>query len=157
VSEYEIKMSKADFKADFKKTAAKTSLWGLQNGKKHTFKHEVLSGEVPPKHGRRKLKVPKWFWFVVPADLDIEADVPEYAGLITARLGRGFNYPRLTIVKAAPQLRHATKLTQKDHEQITQSLTYRFWQQRLGMSALEEDNKILRERIKALEKKHAVG
>jgi hypothetical protein len=150
-SEYEIKMSRADFKADVKKTAAKTSRWGLQNGKTHTYKHDVLSGKTAPKHGRRNLKVPKWFWFVVPADLDVE--VPAYAGLIHARLSRGYSGVSLRIVKKAPTIKHATKLGTKEHEQITQSLTYRFWTQRFGMASLVEDNKILRERVKALEKK----
>lgn len=63
VIEYEIKMSKSDFYADFKKKC---------NGES---KHDNL------KSGNGKY-CPNRFFFVVPSDLIPISDVPEYAGLI---------------------------------------------------------------------------
>ena len=75
--EFEVKISKADFKNDFK-------------NKKE--KHSILSSE-------KETKKPNFFYYVVPEDLIAPYDVPEYAGLIYIKRGRG-----LITVKKAPTL-----------------------------------------------------
>ena len=74
ITEYEIKTSRSDFKADFKKE----------------FKHKMMKGEGERKWYDSKLK--KWlkstkpfvnyFYYVVPEGLIKPEEVPAYAGLI---------------------------------------------------------------------------
>lgn len=61
-TEYEVKVTKEDFKQDFKK-------------KKHELFSSVKSGEI-------KEKCPNKFYYAVPENLISISDVPEYAGLI---------------------------------------------------------------------------
>jgi len=58
--EYEIKISKSDFKRDSEKV----------------WKHKVLLDRYEPKTAK-----PNYFWYVTPPGLVELAEVPEYAGL----------------------------------------------------------------------------
>ena len=108
--EFEVKISKADFKNDFK-------------NKKE--KHSILSSE-------EETKKPNFFYYVVPEDLIAPDDVPEYAGLIYIKRGRG-----LRTVKKAPTL-HKVKNDPKDL-----NLTDKFYYNMV--SAINERNKAKRE------------
>ena len=103
VIEYEIKISKQDFKKDF--TKAHSTGWGTR--KRTTFKHEELIG------GRRMCNR---FFFVVPEGLITMNDIPNHAGLIY------FNGSTLYVVKNAPLL-HRIKIT--DKKDIYMSLAHR--------------------------------
>lgn len=80
----EIKISKADFKADFKKTRKHDIL--EKGGYKTNYRKSVV------RNGKRKMlpagrlievdKRPNRFYFAVPEGLISPEDVPEYAGLI---------------------------------------------------------------------------
>ena len=86
VYEYEIKTSRSDFKADYKKT----------------YKHKRLSN--PTYKIERYLKwkqhpsLPNHFIYVVPKDMVKPTEIPEYAGLIYVE---GDN---IEIIKKAPKL-----------------------------------------------------
>lgn len=89
-SEFEIKMTRSDFKADFKKSidgwaaarmrgAPKGTVWRRSNLDRAEYeaplyKHELLASECT--------KGPKQFWFCTPEGLLTEDDIPEYAGWI---------------------------------------------------------------------------
>ena len=77
--EFEIKISKADFKNDFKHKTEKHAL--LENKNNHLIK-------------------PNYFYYAVPENLIKVEDVPEYAGLIYLT----DIYPYFEIVKQAPKL-----------------------------------------------------
>ena len=77
--EFEIKISKADFKNDFKHKTEKHAL--LENKNNHLIK-------------------PNYFYYAVPENLIKEEDVPEYAGLIYMK----DIYPYFEIIKQAPKL-----------------------------------------------------
>lgn len=94
VVEYEIKISKADFKNDFKKTY--TTGWG-QNQKEHS-KHGDMAN--------KNCDVNRFF-FVVPKGLITADEVPKYAGLIY-HTGTIF-----TTIKPAPLI-HNKKVTAID-------------------------------------------
>jgi hypothetical protein len=64
LEEYEIKISKSDFKHDFKK-------------KKHKLFEKLMKKDKRV----RKNSTPNYFSFVVPKDLISIDDVPDYAGL----------------------------------------------------------------------------
>ena len=85
VHEFEIKISRSDFLADFKKRE-----YHPQNGTKHERMAERKHGWAPPpdayeiKHGLLKspLWTPNYFWFCAPKGILRADDIPEYAGFI---------------------------------------------------------------------------
>jgi hypothetical protein len=105
--EYEIKISRADFKADVKKRAS-LSYYAHRRGIKGKLKHEQL--QVGDACG------PVQFWYVVPRGLVQLNEVPEFAGLIemsehSSPAWRAKGYMQEHEAKPAPRL-HAAKLEQ---------------------------------------------
>lgn len=105
VVEYEIKISRSDFFADFKK----------DNGAKH------LKLQTSESHCNR-------FFFVVPQGLILPEEVPAYAGLIEYReyetnsyWGRGGS---TDIIKHAPLI-HKKKRDEKIYYYLAQKLSFR--------------------------------
>lgn len=104
VYEFEIKISKADFKNDFKHKVEK---------------HQILEGiyepqypkwySQPPKYNINENR-PNYFYYVVPNGLIEADDVPSYAGLIYAEN----EWPYLRTVKKAPKI-HSEKI---DYEKM---------------------------------------
>jgi len=98
ICEYEIKISKSDFKADFKK-------------EKHTLITEKVFNETVTlkKVGKKTFEIknpyyaPNYFYFVVTENLVTLDEVPEYAGLIYVKENGSFE-----TIKKAPLL-HKTK------------------------------------------------
>jgi len=115
VYEYEIKTTKGDFKADFKKKA----------------KHELIAtGTLENSrfgNGWRVedgLKRPNYFYYACPEYIIHTREVPEYAGLIYCyRSGKNFDY---TIKKRAPRL-HNEKITKKELTRIVISNYFKIW------------------------------
>lgn len=106
--EYEIKVSRADFKADAKKQAS-LGWWAHKHGIKGKLKHKQLAAGDP--------SGPVQFWYVVPRGLVDVEEVPPFAGLIEvsehgsgAWAARGYITERER--KEAPRL-HSTKLDPK--------------------------------------------
>lgn len=89
ISEYEVKLTRGDYRNDFKKTT----------------KHQWLA--LPNLHTVRAQRVPNYFWYVT---FDFEIEPPEYAGWIRAFFNPKSNWHkwRLEIKKPAPRL-HRTK------------------------------------------------
>lgn len=77
--EFEVKISKADFKNEFKHK---------------TEKHSLLENKNPD------LIKPNYYYFVVPKGLITASEVPEYAGLIYAK----DTFPYYETIKPAPKL-----------------------------------------------------
>ena len=87
--EFEIKISRGDFKNDFK------------HKKK---KHKLLE--------QKDDNIPNYFYYVVPTDLITIDEIPEYAGLIYINatiIGNGRHYYSFKIIKNAPKL-HTNKV-----------------------------------------------
>jgi hypothetical protein len=114
--EYEIKISKSDFKVD----AKKSKHWYLKKG----------------------MQCCNYFWYVCPENMVSKEDVPDHAGLIyivpnkyntRRQTGYGtFCKPTETfvIVKQAPRL-HAGKISDKHKEYLSRGLMLRYWSQRV--------------------------
>lgn len=106
LSEFEIKISASDFKADFKKTAKHKT---LKNG---PFVRVNKKGEVTH-------LACSYFWYVCPACLIREDQVPSYAGLIwiheNGRIDTKIKAPLLHKIKADSKIikKIAHNLTQK--------------------------------------------
>ncbi len=108
VNEIEIKISKADFKNDFKK-------------RKHQIMENLKQDNL---HNRQKKYSPNYFWFAIPEALYLKIDFPihEYYGLIV------INEPLhvISIINRAKRL-HTDKITQKQLQRIGRSLMYKYW------------------------------
>ena len=98
VDEYEIKISRSDYRADQKKER-----WELYKTRPHILREKALNYAMyhyTPVYFR---KYPNRFWYVTPKGLIAPDELPDYAGLIT-RNEQGI----LNIERQAPKL-HANK------------------------------------------------
>ena len=112
LTEYEIKVSREDYKRDFEKALSnKVRQKHLPAWPK---KHDLLASPDPidkRKYYKGKIKnplivKPKHFYFVAPAGLLSYKEIPDHCGLIEIGSGVG-------ISKYAPKLESATKLDTK--------------------------------------------
>ncbi len=104
--EYEIKISRSDFRADFKK-----------------IRHRILDARKIGEQYRGAA----YFYYVVPRDLVRIDEVPPHAGLI-------YCAPLFQIVKPAPRL-HSNKITDGQRQWLERSLIHRYWRERLRTDA----------------------
>lgn len=116
VCEYEIKISVADFKADFKKP------------KHHMFNQRLAGIDSEPyrwnRDGVRKIVTPNYFYYVVPRNLIQASDLPDYAGLIYIDQRMSFKYFP-TQVKKALELHR--EIDQFARARLGDKLMYRYW------------------------------
>ena len=110
MNEIEIKISKADFKNDFKK-------------QKHTMMENLVQGKIL---NRATLYSANYFWFAIPKALHpkINFPIPDHYGLIVIDEPLAF----ISIIKRA-KLLHREKITQKQLHRIGRSLMYKYWNQ----------------------------
>lgn len=103
VHEVEIKISKSDFKADFKKVSGKT------------LKHDLIKcGELA-----------NYFWFCTPLNLLDLSDIPDYCGLIEFFVDKRHGV-QLLVRRNAPKI-HANKVKDSVKTAILRSMYYRAW------------------------------
>lgn len=99
-AEYEVKISRSDFKADDKKVVryARLDGWKAINRKKHDMLRDGYE------------KGPNRFYYVTPPDMVSEDEIPSHAGLIYVT--KKSIYDGIEIVKRAPLL-HKKPITQE--------------------------------------------
>jgi len=110
IYEYEVKISRSDFKADFNKEKHKLML------ERRCVKDRLI------KENNQMVKdtlylTPNYFNFVVPTGLVSVEDVPEYAGLIYCDENLNFE-----VIKKAPLI-HKTKASYNFIRQLSHNLT----------------------------------
>jgi hypothetical protein len=115
IYEFEIKISKSDFKNDFKKKNKHVILEGKED---HVPTFDRLEPIYKERYEKNYLvshfKKPNYFYYAVPEGLIDKEDVPDYAGLIYVMPDDGeFKFNYLKLVKMAPKL-HDTKYTDDD-------------------------------------------
>lgn len=120
IYEFEIKVSKADFKNDFKKKDKHLILEG-KDIEENVY--EMIDGKYQLTHQIRnstdKYKRPNYFYYALPEGLITVEEVPEYAGLIYVLPYNDINkdgkfvWGGFYIAKQAPKL-HSTKYTDDD-------------------------------------------
>lgn len=121
VHEFEVKVSRADFKQDTKKSRATL----------------LCDPVVRGFWGNHTCQRPNYFWYVVPNDLITPEEVPEYAGLIYAMepvVGYHLYYNTTKEIKPAKRI-HNEKIADADRRQLARSMTVRYWKQRLRGNA----------------------
>lgn len=123
--EYEIKLSKSDYMADFKKQIVVAE----RLNKPPIYKHDLL---------KRKCDVgPNRFSFVFGSVALLNSvEVPDYAGILVHKeihaltfSGEREIYFALRSIRNAPLL-HKKKVEDKVMEQVNKSLYHRFWSER---------------------------
>ncbi len=123
--EFEIKLSRQDFLKDKKKEKhehIQKYITGIRQYKRNYFNLEIDC---------RTLKPANYFWYVCPENMIKVEELPEYAGLIEL-LDKGW----INTKKKAPRL-HGDKLDNKEIMQICRNMAYRYWDQRLKLTAPE--------------------
>jgi hypothetical protein len=119
VSEFEVKVSRSDFKAEAKKEHRRLLTDPVQKSR--------LFGDVV--HPR-----PNYFYFAVPVGLVAPEEVPDYAGLLYVHKqveGHHLYYGTASEVKAPKRL-HREKITDAQRLQLARALTMRYWRQRMN-------------------------
>ncbi len=129
--EFEIKISRSDFKADKKKfiqfrplelNEYKNFKWDdRKNAPNYKPKLQALiDGDLPV----------NYFWYAVAEGVADISDVPEFAGLIVV-----LNDGRVRI-KKHPNKLHTKKMSIEDRYKIARKSTYRFWKLKNEMAAV---------------------
>jgi hypothetical protein len=110
IYEYEVKISRSDFKADFKKPKHKLMLENAGVKERLVNENSIMVKDI-------WYLTPNYFSFVVPENLISIEEVPEYAGLIymTSEL-------QFVIIKKAPLL-HKEKASYNFIRQLSHNLT----------------------------------
>lgn len=111
VNDWEIKCSRADFKADFKKSKHRTIKYLLEardSGKLDRY---------PPQ------RTPNYLWYAVPVGLISPDEVPEYAGVIQVAVNNGFASVKL---RQAPLL-HNFKANMQLIRLLAHVSTFKIW------------------------------
>jgi hypothetical protein len=102
IYEYEVKISRSDFKADFKKP-----------------KHNLITEKKFIKETKKEIfyLVPNYFYFIVPENLVTVEEIPNYAGLMYVNESGVY-----AIVKKAPII-HKTKASNEFIRALSHQLT----------------------------------
>jgi len=142
MNEFEIKVSRSDFKADWKKglgpyTSAKHRGFDMRKcrGRTGEFKKEWEEASRPVlKHdllAEKCTKGPTYFWFCTPDGLLKTEDIPEYAGhIVFPDVADGvspWTHACMNVAKKAPAL-HRDKFSEKRLKTLTYRIMYRYQQ-----------------------------
>jgi hypothetical protein len=117
IYDHEIKITRADFKADFGVNGYK--LTSITKANKHDDLRLAATRQRP---------LPNYFMYVAPVDLLTIHDVPSYAGLMVWQASQA-PFGVLEIVKKAPLL-HKRKINEETWQQIARALMFRYWKLR---------------------------
>lgn len=132
IDEFEIKLSRADFKADFKKETLTVRLDDgdifSANATRNMAKHDALP---------LGLTRANYFYFAVPDGLVLESEVPKHCGLIYFT---PTGCPR--VVREAPKL-HKRKITDALRLKLAMKLHYRWWDSFIDKMNSQEMNEWL--------------
>jgi len=109
VKEYEIKLSLADYRADFKKI-----------DKHNRLKHRLRN-------------IPSQFWYVIHGFELGADDVPEYAGLMRVEKEKYYSGYNIIIIKKAPRLSNTT-ITDAEKSKLFDAMYVRYWSLRIKRS-----------------------
>jgi hypothetical protein len=123
IHEFEIKVTRADFKQDAKKERARLLLDPVVKG---YFQNYPCSR-------------PNYFHYVVPDGLITANEIPEYAGLIYAMkpvVGYRLSYSTISVIKNAVRI-HKERIVDAQRRQLERSMAFRYWRFRLRATEAE--------------------
>lgn len=114
VHEWEIKVSRSDFKADREK-----------------HRHAVLTKS----YSLRVVAQPNYFWYVTPPGLVNIDEVPDHAGLAYIDI-RKPTFHQIVVQRRAPKI-YDGKVSDADKVRLMRSMMFRFWRMRQGSGTTE--------------------
>lgn len=135
--EFEVKISRSDFKADLKKKKHEVF-------KNATITQQYMSRGAAVSIVKEKRFIPNRFYYVVPEGLITKTEVPEYAGLIVVG-----NY--LSIIKRAPFI-HRKKFDFR--KTLCDKFYHRWIDEKRRNNLLNYDQKKIIEKIEKLKEKY---
>ena len=158
IYEFEIKISKADFKNDFKNKKDKHQILEscfageerylpsfYERFEKASKNRPMLTEAVFAEQTRAltttKFRKPNYFYYAVPEDMIAPDEVPEYAGLVYI----DNKYGRLKVIKKAPIL-HKDKYTDEELN-LSEKFYYNMLNWRRKKETVDATNKTLRQRL----------
>lgn len=124
--EFEIKVSTADFLADFRKSDhyfekdPETDRFKKQ----YVYRHDFLNS-VRTHIGSKRIPRPKQFTFVCPNDVIHESKVPKHAGLIYVDTSPNVRGWGVSVVKQPVSLKAATKLSDNNLYKLLRKSMYK--------------------------------
>jgi hypothetical protein len=128
ICEFEIKISRADFKADTKKR--RTEILVNPHRQRDLWGGGV---EVLAPHSR-----PNYFYYAVPAGLIAAEEVPAYAGLLYVHRMPDSAELVSTMREIKPAQRiHNDKMNDWQRHQLMRAVNVRYWRQRLAIGVNE--------------------
>lgn len=117
--DYEIKLSRSDFRADFSKIGYVTGHGAMEHGREMSRHEFLLSGKGPNR-----------FYYVFPEGMLADDEVPSWCGIIVVKEVK--TYSGRTVIrpskKREAKLLHKNKLELWQIEKIARSLCYRRFQ-----------------------------
>lgn len=135
IHEFEIKVTRSDFKADAQKitkhdivsTGSRALTEQEQFGLCYSDRNlDRITGERP-----------NYFWYVCPENMITVPELPPYAGLITVAQSTYSGFNQITdVVKSAPRM-HKETITMKQIGTILNCIYYRYWRFRRTLSETE--------------------
>lgn len=123
VDEIEIKLSKSDFLADFRKTVKVKS--GVKEIVPRGYAHTTYEDRSKHQAIQDGLGHCNYFSFLLPESLAGQCEIPPYAGLYIYRIDRA-GVGRIQEVRAAKRL-HTRKLSIQLRYEIGRKMAYRYW------------------------------
>lgn len=135
IHEFEIKISKSDFRADFKKVKHRLLKEKWENDRSYSITKEELEriwANWKPEakdaltllHYHEIKQIPNYFWFVCYGFDVTLVEIPEYAGYI--KIENSGEYIFVNRIKEAPII-HRHKLEDKQREHLYGSINARYW------------------------------
>lgn len=119
--EYEIKVTKSDFRNDKKKTV------NLLNEHATGWKDKYI--ETPKYEAMEQGHMSNYFWYILPEELyeDVKDEIPDFAGVVIVRKG-GMNGDVLVAYeKKQPNRLHREKMSEEDKYKQIRKLGFRYW------------------------------
>lgn len=131
-TEFEIKTSLADFRVDAKKSREKW-VQAMQTTTTER-KHDLIGLDAGPSR----------FFYAVPKAIKdaVEAELPEWAGLVTPRHD---DSPRhgVRIIRDAPRL-HTTKINKREIRLAERRMWYRYWEALRDIQRLKQELEVVK-------------
>jgi len=126
INEYEIKLTRSDYTADFNKES----------------KHKWLSMAKELVRNKDVTGVPAYFWYVAPEG--IIDTVPEYAGQIEIRwLPETWFKDGVCEIKRAPRL-HSAKISLHQKEKVYRSAQWKLWNARRTIAEIMQMQRLFK-------------
>ena len=126
-TEFEIKCSLADLRADAKKVEKFSDMNRLALGETHGPSRAIIPGMVYPYPvSTRPLRGPNYFFYVIEHEWIAKVAIPDWAGILVYST----DHTRVVLHQPATLL-HKGKIGTKEHLKLLRSMSWKLWNTRI--------------------------